>query len=413
MRDHPTVARSGSRLRVVLAAILVPSFLTALVSAVLLWPERSPSRNAVDPVPRYHATVTRIVELPCSPATETPEAAAPSGQCGTATVSFDDGPADGTSAEVDLSSGGGAPSVEIGDNVIVSPLVDGLNPEDAIYTIVEHQRGTPLLWLVAVFAIVIAAFGRWRGLAALAGLGVSFAVLLGFILPAILAGHSPLLVAVVGAALIMFVVLYLTHGLTAQTSVAVLGTLASLVLTGAMGSLAIALTHMTGAGDDAAVDVYLTYGAIDLRGLLLAGIIIGSLGVLDDVTVTQAATVAELARANPNLTHRQLYQGGIRVGRAHIASTVNTIVLAYAGASLQVVLLVVAGSRSTVESVTSEFVAQELVRTTVATLGLIAAVPITTVLAALVTKAGNHRPTTQRSTNPENSADVGGARIGR
>ena len=147
--------------------------------------------------------------------------------------------------------------------------------------------------------------------------------------------------------IIMFVVLCLTHGITVQTSVAVLGTLASLVLTGVLGTLAIAATHLTGFGSEDATTMSFLDGDVDLHGPLLAGIIIGSLGVLDDVTVTQAATVTELARANPTLTRRQLYQAATRVGRAHIASTVNTIVLAYADASLP--LLVIAGGRGVVE----------------------------------------------------------------
>ena len=197
--------------------------------------------------------------------------------------------------------------------------------------------------------------------------------------------------AVVGAALIMFVVLYLTHGVTAQTSVAVLGTLGSLVLTGVLATLATAATHLTGFGSEDATTLSMFQADVDLHGLLLAGIIIGSLGVLDDVTVTQAATVTELAHANPGLTRLQLYRAATRVGRAHIASTVNTIVLAYAGASLPLLLLLTADSPPVGQILTSEFLAQEIVRSAVATLGLIAAVPLTTGLAAVVTTAGSAR----------------------
>jgi hypothetical protein len=226
----------------------------------------------------------------------------------------------------------------------------------------------------------------------------SFAILLTFVLPGMQAGQPPLLVAVTGAALIMFVVLYLTHGITAQTSVAVLGTLASLVLTGVLGTITTAATHLTGFGSEDATTLAMLQADVDLHGLLLAGIIIGSLGVLDDVTVTQAATVTELARANPDLTRLQLYRAAIRVGRAHIASTVNTIVLAYAGASLPLLLLLIASGRDTTELLTSEFMAQEIVRSAVATMGLIAAVPITTALAALVTTVGKTAPQTPSRT---------------
>jgi uncharacterized membrane protein len=187
--------------------------------------------------------------------------------------------------------------------------------------------------------------------------------------------------------------------------VAVLGTLASLVLTGVLGVSATAFTHLTGYGSEDATTLSMFQADVDLHGLLLAGIIIGSLGVLDDVTVTQAATVTELAHANPELTRLQLYRAATRVGRAHIASTVNTIVLAYAGASLPLLLLLTADSRGVGEIVTSEFLAQEIVRSIVATLGLIAAVPITTGLAALVTTAGRGRSTTDRPSRPTGDRD--------
>ena len=391
--DHPPAPRAPRRLRVILAAVLIPAFLATGIATVLLWPGSVPKAEEADPVPRFHATVTKVVTEACPPTAEGPTDPGP---CGTATVTLDSG----QTQDTDLPTGPGAPRVEVGDEVIVTPLTDSEDPTLTVYSIADHQRGSPLLWLVAAFAAAIVAFGRWRGLAALAGLAVSFAVLLLFVLPAILGGGPPLLVAVTGAALIMFVVLYLTHGISAQTSVAVLGTLVSLVLAGAIGSLAIGLTHLTGYGDENAITLSLLHADVDLHGLLLAGIIIGSLGVLDDVTVTQAATVGELARANPALTRRELYRGGARVGRAHIASTVNTIVLAYAGASLPVLLLVIAGGRGVGEVLTTEFIAQEIVRSVVGTLGLVAAVPVTTALAAFVATAAHRPPRPPRPPRP-------------
>jgi len=388
--DHPPAPPAGRRLTIALAAVLGPLFALTVVATVLLWPDPLDRSGDAEPVPRQHATVTKVVTEACPP---TPEPGGPT-ECGTVTVRL----AGGETVDTELPGGPGAPRVEVGDEVIVVMLSDPESPEVSTYQIADHQRGQPLIWLVALFAAAIIAFGRLRGLASLAGLAASFAILLLFVLPAILGGKPPLLVAVVGSALIMFVVLYLTHGVTARTSVAVLGTLASLVLTGVVGTLAIDGAHLTGYGSDDAVTLSLVNGAVDLHGLLLAGIIIGSLGVLDDVTVTQAATVAEVARANPRLSRLQLYRAGIRVGRAHIASTVNTIILAYAGASLPVLLLVIAGGRGVTEVLTTEFMAQEIVRGVVGTLGLIAAVPITTALAALATRAA--RPTARPAAPP-------------
>lgn len=389
--DHtrPTPSTPPKVRRILLATVL-PLFAATVIATLVLWPHDNSAPDATDDVPRYHGTVTRVLTEPCPPPLPTPQGtpATPEGPCGTVTVTADDGPDAGNQVETPVPAGPGAPRVAVDDQVILVLLTDPTDPETSSYNIAAHQRGTPLTWLVVVFAAAIVAFGRWRGLAALGGLAASFAILLTFVLPGISAGQPPLLVAVTGAALIMFVVLYLTHGVTAQTSVAVLGTLGSLVLTGILGTVATAATHLTGFGSEDATTLSMFQADVDLHGLLLAGIIIGSLGVLDDVTVTQAATVTELAHANPSLSRIQLYRAATRVGRAHIASTVNTIVLAYAGASLPLLLLLITDGRGVAEILTSEFLAQEIVRSAVATLGLIAAVPITTGLAALVTTAG-------------------------
>ncbi|MGN9764853.1 YibE/F family protein [Micromonospora sp. SD12] len=403
--DHTRPAPSAPpRVRRILVATVVPLFVATLIAALVLWPWDAPDPAAGTEPPRYHGTVTRVVTEPCPPAPEVPEGSpdAPRGPCGTVTVRVEDGPDAGQQVQTPVPAGPGAPTVAVDDEIILVELIDPADPTASSYNIAEHQRGKPLVWLVALFAAAIVAFGRWRGLAALAGLAASFAILLTFVLPGISAGSPPLLVAVVGAALIMFVVLYLTHGVTAQTSVAVLGTLGSLVLTGVLGTIATAAAHLTGFGSEDATTLSMYQADVDLHGLLLAGIIIGSLGVLDDVTVTQAATVTELAHANPGLSRRQLYRAATRVGRAHIASTVNTIVLAYAGASLPVLLLLTADSRAVTQLLTSEFLAQEIVRSAVATLGLIAAVPLTTGLAALVTTAGRRagEPTDREAAAP-------------
>jgi len=292
------------------------------------------------------------------------------------------GPDRGRTVTVDLPSGPGVPVVAGGDDVVLIYLPD--TPGGAGYQLADHQRGTQLWILAAALALAIIAFGRLRGLAALAGLAVTFGVLLWFIVPAILDGRSPLLVAIVGAAAIMFVVLYLTHGVRRSTSVAVAGTLISLTLTGLLGWASVAGAHLTGYGTEDAFYTGLTM-RVNMQGLLLAGIVIGALGVLDDVTVTQAVAVDELARANPAYGFGDLYRSAARVGRAHIASVVNTIILAYAGASLPLLLLIATSDQPAGQILTNQALAEELVRGMVGTIGLIAAVPITTALAAFVT----------------------------
>ena len=362
---------------------------------VLLWPGPQPG---IAPAAGYRVlsgSISSIHEVPCpdgSTGNSGNGQARPAG-CGTAEVELDDR----RTVTANLPAGAAAPDVSVGDDVTLTYTRSA--PANLRYQVVDQQRGTQLWVICAAFALAIVAFGRWRGLAALAGLAITFAVLLRFVVPAILDGKPPLLVAVVGASFIMLTVLYLTHGVSRSTTVAVLGTLASLALTGVLAAAAVAATSLTGVADEATAYVGEVY-SIDTRGLLLAGIIIGALGVLDDVTVTQTATVDELARANPSYPPSTLYRGAIRVGRAHIASVVNTIVLAYAGASLPLLVLILAGSESLGRTLSDQLIAQEIVRSAVGTLGLIAAVPITTGLAAL--EAGRARAGTPAPEEPGN-----------
>ena len=178
--------------------------------------------------------------------------------------------------------------------------------------------------------------------------------------------------------------LYLAHGFNAHTGVAVLGTMAALALTGVLAAIFVAATHMTGLTDENALLLDVLNGRISLTGILLAGIVIGSLGVLDDVTVTQVAAVGELVRAQPELASRGLFDAALRIGRDHISSTVNTLVLAYAGAALPLLLLFTQTQRRISDIATSEIVAIEIVQALVGSIGLVAAVPITTALAVWV-----------------------------
>jgi uncharacterized membrane protein len=315
--------------------------------------------------------------------------------CGIVSVKLTSGADAGTEIDVEMPSGPGAIEVEQGDKIVLLLLQD--SPEGGLsYSILDFQRSTPLWLLGAAFALAVIAFGRWRGITALAGLAVTFAVLLFFIVPAILEGGSPLMVAIVGAAAIMLTVLPLTHGLNTTTAIAVIGTLLSLTVTAALSAGATAAAHLSGIADETSSYLNITQGDVNMRGLLLAGIVIGSLGVLDDVTVTQSATVTELGQANPSYGFRQLYSAATRIGRAHIASVINTIVLAYAGASLPLMLLFAAGNTPVGELVTGELIAQELVRSAVGTIGLITAVPITTGLASYA--AVRSRRTTSEAT---------------
>ncbi|MET9343377.1 YibE/F family protein [Nonomuraea sp. NPDC003804] len=392
---HGSVASSSRATVVATLAVIIPLALATVVALLWLWPDR---RQADVPQPagleRMHATVIAITPKPC-PREPAPDGVAAEDRppadprtCGTASIELTTGSQRGQIVSTPLPSGPGAQTFAAGDSVVVI-----YTPEETLdaspYRISDHDRSSALWLTGAAFALAVLAFGRWRGLSALVGLAITFALLLLFVIPAILDGRPPLLVAVVGAAAIMLAVLYLTHGFTVSTSIAIVGTLTSLALTGALAYAAIGLAELNGITDESSF--YLDTGhGINTQGLLLASILIGTLGVLDDVTVTQAVTVAELAHANPAFTARRLYRAAARVGRAHIASVINTIILAYAGASLPLLLLISIGDQPLGETVTNPMMAQEIVRAVVGTLGLIAAVPITTALAALASARRGH-----------------------
>ena len=258
---------------------------------------------------------------------------------------------------------------------------------ELMHQVVDVRRDQPLLWLLALFATAVIGFGRWQGVRALLGLVLTFVVILTFIVPAILAGSNPVAVTLIGAVPIMVLTLYLSHGFSAKTTAAVVGTAAALLITGLLAALFAAATSLTGYTSEEARFLSLEVGGLNLQGLLLAGIILGGLGVLDDVTMSQSSTVFALRRVSPDVGFTDLVTHALSVGRDHVAATVNTLFLAYAGASLPLLILFVIGGRPWGELVTSELVAVEIVRTLVGSVGLIAAVPITTALAAwLVTK---------------------------
>lgn len=385
---------SSPLVRKVLLWVMIPLAALTLAALVLLWPSQ-PERAESQGGTFYGGTVTALREEACSPEQQ----AAGFRRCGEVTVRLAEGPDAGTEVTTAMPDGPGAPQVSVGDQVKLYAGFDPADPSVSRYDIADHQRGLPLIWLVVLFGVALVAFGRWRGVASIAGLAACFVLLVTFVLPGIMGGQSPLLVAVVCAATVIFVIMYLVHGVSVRTSVAVLGTLTAVVITGLLGYLGTGLSHLTGFIGDDELSLFSQYPELDFRGLLIAGIIIGSLGVLDDVTVTQAATVGELARADPRMSRLQLYRAGARVGRAHVASVVNTLVLAYAGASLPLLLLVVTNGLGVGDALTREQLAQEVVRSVVATIGLVAAVPITTGLAALVCGAARS-PAPEPATAP-------------
>jgi len=255
------------------------------------------------------------------------------------------------------------------------------NGKDIFY-ITDYIRKWPLLFLFLIFVGFTVAIAKWRGLMSLFGMVISFLMIFYSILPNILSGHSPLLSVILASIFAVPIIFYLSHGLNKKTTVAIIGSLISLIIAGILAALFINLTKLTGFSSEEASFLQTFKGvSINMQGILLAGVIIGLLGVLDDITVSQAAVVFELRRANKKLDYGELYRQAMNVGQDHISSMVNTLILVYAGASLPLFLLFVHNPHPFFEIINYEIVAEEIVRTLIGSIGLILAVPITTYLA--------------------------------
>lgn len=368
-------APATPEVRRILAVILVP-FMVATVAAVLaLWPDAPPPRAPTLAETDYvDATVVRVESTTCGPTIA----------CLAVDVRVEGGPDVGQIRPLpDMTSSPGVPDLEVGDEIVVARVTSDLTDVTS-YSFANYQRSKPLWALALVFAVVVVGVARWHGVAALVGLALTWLILVQFVIPAILDGQSPLAVAIAGSSLIMFVLLYLAHGVNARTSTALVGTLVCLALTGLLGWIFVTVTRLTGLGSEEAAFLQTDSITLNLQGLLLASIIIGSLGVLNDVTVTQAAAIWEIHRADPAQPVRRLYGAGMRIGRDHIASTVDTLALAYAGASLPLLILFTLGDQQLGDVISGEIVAEEVVRTLVGSIGLVASVPLTTLLAAAV-----------------------------
>ncbi|MGH9246080.1 MAG: YibE/F family protein [Acidimicrobiales bacterium] len=391
--DNPVVPSPTTRR--ILTGVVVGCVAATLVGLLVLWPrgdEPAVTAEELGFAELVPGTVTDARLQPCS--YSTPEQPA---DCDIVTVEVTGGPTEGDVARLEFPIDAVGVTLRAGDRIVLNYVEDVPPdaPPEAQYQFADYQRRAPMVVLAVLFAAAVVLLGRLRGLAALGGLAVSVAVLLWFLLPAIVEGKSPVAVALVGAAAIALVALYLAHGVNERTTVAVLGTLASLVLTGVLAAVFVAATNLTGLAGEETGYLRVFAADLDFRGLLLAGIVIGSLGVLDDVTVTQVSAVWELFQVNPTRGGRSLYAAAIRIGRDHIASTVNTLVLAYAGAALPLLLVFVVAERSAGSVVTQETLAIEVVRTLVGSIGLVASVPITTILAVLVVAGGRGKRATQ------------------
>ncbi len=352
---------------------------------VVLWPDGSSDAKLDTSLrpPTFDAEIVRVQPVRC----KSPQAE----DCKRVEAKLSDGPDKGRVVGFSSGESTADPEFAAGDRVrlakneVLAESPPGVDP----YTFSDYDRRLPMIWLLLGFSVVVTLAGRLRGILSLVGLGVSIAVIAAFIVPAILDGRSPLAVAIVGSMAVMFATMGLAHGVGPKSVAAALGTTASLLLTAALAVLFTELANITGFSSEEATFLQGTGGDLSLEGLVLAGMVIAALGVLDDLTISQASAVLALRRANPTGPLRELYRAGVGIGRDHVAATVNTLVLAYVGASLPILLIFSVGDTPFADAINREAVSVQIIGTLVGSIGLIAAVPLTTVIAtALASREG-------------------------
>jgi uncharacterized membrane protein len=368
--------------------LLVPIGLATVVGLLVLWPSGEPSRAqqgaaaALPPGTTWHdARIVSVETFDCGIDPAVPQS------CANAVVEVLDGPGEGDFVQVELPPEVVAAGVSEGETLVVTR--DAGAEGGAAYNFADYERDLPIIVLALIFAVVVGAVARLRGLASLAGLAFAFFILLQFVLPGLLSEESPTLVSLVGSAAIMFVVLYLAHGFSARTTTALVGTLFGLTLVAVLGSIAVSVARLTGLTSEEAVTLHGYDPTLSFSGIVLAGIVVAGLGVLNDVTITQASAIWQLNEVSPEITWRELYRRGMAVGRDHIASTVYTIVFAYAGAALPLLLIFELSPQPAWTTVTSSAVAEEVIRTVVGAIALVLAVPVTTAAGAFFAKAAD------------------------
>jgi uncharacterized membrane protein len=370
----------GATMVVCLAALVA----VTVVGLIVLWPHGALKHSSsLVSTKTVAAEVTAVKKVPCSF-----QVAGPGG-CQIATVKVLEGRNKGATARLQLSGASGPVSAKVGDRVRVfktpaPPPGTPVTEQPPPYSFADFDRRAPMLWLTVAFVVLLLLTGRFNGLRALIGLAASLAVLLKFVIPSILDGHSPLAVALIGSFGVLLATIPVSYGIGAKAIAAWLGTAVSLLLAVELADQFTRLAHLTGASSEEAVFLSTSASRLSLQGLLLAGMVVGALGVLADLTVSQASTVIALRRANPSLGFGGLFRGALDVGHDHIAATVNTLVFAYAGASLPVLLIFSIGGTTFTDAVNSEAVAEEVIAALIGSIGLIASMPITTALAALL-----------------------------
>jgi uncharacterized membrane protein len=429
MAPTPQALAARKRANWILAAVLIPLTLLTLVAMVMLWP--SGSKEGITLASPYAAApgvtfdtgkIQRVVTGSCMDGAQPGAQPDASGQVPAAgegaqgsecTFAFTEPDKGGSPVKVvinpDVAKSHG---VKVGDNIRYLNLSKAQGASESqgtpAYVFVDFVRTLPIIFLAVLYAVVVIAVARWRGLRALIGLVGAYAVLVAFMLPGLVEGKPPLLLAMVGSTVIMIGVLYFAHGFSARTSTALLGTMFGLGITALLAAWATDAANLAGVGSHDAASLTNISDNISISGIILCGLIISGLGVLNDVTITQSSAVWELWELAPETSARKLFASAMRIGRDHIASTVYTIAFAYAGAALPVLILVMLYERPLGDALTSAELSEEVIRTLVGSVGLVLAIPVTTLIAVLVVKATGVKGPAPKGTGTSVSGRVDG-----
>ena len=408
----PQAVAARKRANWLLAAVLIPLTLLTLAAMAMMWP--SGSKEGLTLASPYTAApgvtfdtgkIQRVVVESCTQGATQQDPAQAAQQGSDCTFAFTEPDKGGNPVKVvinpDVAKSHG---VKPGDNIRYLNLSNAPGASAGqgapAYIFVDFVRTLPIILLAVLYAVVVVAVARWRGLRALIGLLGAYAVLVSFMLPGLVEGKPPLLLALVGSTVIMIGVLYFAHGFSARTSTALLGTMFGLGITALLAAWATDAANLAGVGSHDAATLANMSDKISISGIILCGLIISGLGVLNDVTITQSSAVWELYELAPETSARQLFKSAMRIGRDHIASTVYTIAFAYAGAALPVLIIVMLYNRPLGEALTSAELSEEVIRTLVGSVGLVLAIPVTTLIAVLVVKATGVKSTGGRPETP-------------
>lgn len=393
----------GKRVRILLAAIVLPILAITVAGLIWFWPGEVAAIGSMGDPTDDDSYMSGVVT----------EVTGEQGQ--EARVALDD---DGTEVPVQVPPEVIDGGLAVGDHILMFRTADALGTGSP-YVYSDAERDRPMLILFALYVLVVLLVARLKGLAALAGLGASMGVVLLFLVPALMAGSPPLPVTLIGASGMMFFAVYLAHGVSIRTTTALLGTFVGLAFTTVLAAWSSQAAGLVGYGSDTSSMVSAMLPGVGLRDVLLAGMVIAGLGALNDVTITQASAVWEIHAANPQARTREVFKGAMRIGRDHIASTVYTLAFAYVGTALALLMIVMMFDRSLADTLTTSEIAEEIVRTLVASIGLVIAIPATTALAALLVKAapaprwsrgaatevsGGRTPRSRHETDPDDIA---------